>query len=306
LGCDVYKHGISQFGPARAAQILSMLDSSECREDQVASFLCSEKNSQIKDVAVYKCLARALILEPVSSGYIVDNPPMVFEQYLQDFKSEEATIMPGPLTAECVGCNGSKHTFLEAEGTHQCTVCWSTICRHCIFDLTKISVDNAIKCMACARSELAGEFGSSNATEADMRNSMAEKHICVPAAASYVDVFELYEEMIDDENMSSFGKLIDDVRYPLEATTVLHPSSGVIKRLSEAVPVHSISDLIRDKEIAGQQVAGLIHVLASLVDLGHNHSKGAVSYHHVLSNNVLDWAKNARIDTGERLCKRAV
>jgi hypothetical protein len=82
LGCDVYKHGIFKFGSARAAQILSKLDKSKCREDQVASFLCSKNNSQIKDVTVYKCLTRALILEPVSSGYIVDKPPMVFEQYL--------------------------------------------------------------------------------------------------------------------------------------------------------------------------------------------------------------------------------
>jgi hypothetical protein len=82
LGSDVYKYSIFKFGPVRAAKILSKLDKLNCTENQVAYFLCSKKNSQIKGVAVYKCLARALILEPVSSGYIVDNPPMVFEQYL--------------------------------------------------------------------------------------------------------------------------------------------------------------------------------------------------------------------------------
>jgi hypothetical protein len=75
--------------------------------------------------------------------------------------------MPGPPTAECVGCNGSKHTFLEAEGSHRCTVCQSTVCQQCIFDLTNTSV-GTIKGMACARLELVCEVGNSNATEADM------------------------------------------------------------------------------------------------------------------------------------------
>jgi hypothetical protein len=67
-----------------------------------------------------------------------------------------------------------------------------------------------------------------------------------------------------------------------------------------------IGGTVHDDKVEAKHVAGLVHLLALLVDLEKQHEKGKITYHHVMPKNLVKFASEGRVHAGERLCKRAV
>jgi hypothetical protein len=57
-----------------------------------------------------------------------------------------------------------------------------------------------------------------------MRAEIISKGHQAPASAIYYEVLELYERYVVGGNVNIFSKSFQDVKYPLEATRVLHLS----------------------------------------------------------------------------------
>jgi hypothetical protein len=138
-----------------------------------------------------------------------------------------------------------------------------------------------------------------------MRAAIWEKQQYVPVRATFAEVVQLYGTLVLDNTVDMFSASFEAVTYPLCPPVVLHMSSDRITRI-KTVDMRNIGDLIRDPDVKAKHVACLVHVLASLVDLDKKHEKGKITYHHVMPKNLVMFASQGRVHTGERLCKRAV
>jgi len=310
LGSDAWPGGIRSFGPKAADDALKAIDNMYSDDDErnelFLSKLVEYAGCDVKDKSAILCFAQSLIYETSTVGYI-HGPPRELYTYLEEFKDPSVTriISNGPKVLECAGVNGNRHKFLEAEGTYSCSTCGVLLCRHCRFDDSAKAPDSEVKCMPCVRGLVAPGDAACLPTENKMRMAITERKIQVPADATYAEVLNLYEEYVEDSSLDVFCNPISEVKYPLCSPAVLHPSSSAIIRMKH-VSMRDFGHLVRDEEISVQHIAELIHLIASLVDVDTTMIKNCATYRNILSKNIISFAENSRVHTGERLCKRAI
>ena len=95
-----------------------------------------------------------------------------------------------------------------------------------------------------------------------MRQELANVGKNVPGGATYQEVLGIYLDYEDSGALLDLSK----VKYPLEPTAALHPSKNLIKEMKR-VKMKDVSQIIRDLKIPAVHVAGLVTILAKLVEL---------------------------------------
>jgi hypothetical protein len=260
----------------------------------------------VKDKDAVLCLSRSLLYEKTNRGYVHSNPA-VLEKYLEAFADTDTRIVDGPQITTCKGCSGlSPHPFLVAEGIFECEVCKMGLCRFCFMTSEDMNGflegEGRVLCLDCARASISGLTEGED--ESEMRSFLAAKGQGVPASATYLQVLKLFEQAKSGD-YDMFENDIKNVKYPILRTSALHPSQPDFERI-KTVSVKEIESLFVDDNVDFDVVVDLLHILASLTQLGERQDGEKMSHKHVLPNNVRNMAENARVHTGERLLKRGL
>jgi hypothetical protein len=124
LGCDAYPKGVEGAGPKVAHELLEKhrrLSGVELH-NALAGAISIIKGATVRDKAAVLCLMKSLVYEKTDDGYCryVHDSPTELEAYLEEFATDDTTIIDGPLTVTCKGSKGISHSFLVAEGTYEC------------------------------------------------------------------------------------------------------------------------------------------------------------------------------------------
>ena len=144
-------------------------------------------------------------------------------------------------------------------------------------------------CFDCVHASILGLTDGED--EAEIRAFLAKKGLAVPATATYMQVLSLFEKAGAGE-FDMFDNDIRDVKFPVLLTSALHPSQPNFKRI-KTVTVREMEKLFLDDKITIDVVVDLLHILASLTQLGERPIGKKLSYRHVLPSNIIQMAENA-------------
>jgi len=276
LGCDVYPGGVAHFGPAKMHTAITGIAEAGCvsqneRFDKLCIVLSEAARKENKTIditshnAVLRTLTKALICEPCDAVGDPDdvvtymyNKPDELEYYLRDFapSDESVRIVAGPLVTNCPGYGKGAHSFLCAEGISACAKCNSNFCKFCVFPFMGLPT-----CLNCLRYETVG-FDNS-LTEANMRETLKNKHVRVPAEASYHEVMELYEMMLDGQEYCSLLAL--SVPFPCFPSIFFDGHAGTTHIILEGLDISDIPRIIRDDDVISlSHVCDIITLLSLL------------------------------------------
>ena len=305
VGCDACPGGVVGAGPKAASDLIAKHSglSGDALHLALAEDISKMKGATVVERDAVLCLAKSMLYEKTNTGYIHDEPA-VLEKYLEEFASPNTEVIDGPRIATCKGCSGISHPFLAAEGSFTCGSCEATLCQFCFMrEADEEHLEGTrLLCLECMRGAISGMTEGED--EAEMRAFLAEKGQAVPARATYLQVLDLFEKAEAGE-FDIFEDDIKNVKFPILATSALHPSQPDFERIKE-VPVHEMERLIVDSNIPMAVVTDLLHILASLTRVEARKKGEKLTYRHVLPSNVIKMAENARVHTGERLCKRGL
>jgi hypothetical protein len=127
----------------------------------------------------------------------------------------------------------------------------------------------------------------------------------VPALLPIGDLQELNINVVDNNSMDSLGSfLLEQVTFPIYPPIALSQDQGTLKFLLH-FDFHDGGRFIRNNTFSTKQRCGLINLFARLVTFCKVEStlpKAATVLPYMISY----FAKNARVDSGERLMKRAI
>ena len=113
---------------------------------------------------------------------------------------------------------------------------------------------------------------------------------------------------------AAYAERIGNVMFPLLPPRVLHPSqlanaNSAIKIVHPAVPMRAFSGVIGEPLVSHRAKAGLLNLMAVIARTSKTRGKGSrekLSYHHCVSETLIEMAKNARVHAGGRTIERAV
>lgn len=325
VGCDACPGGVDGMGPQKALDLLNQVNknlSGEALHDKLAEVISSIRTARVKDKDAVLCLAKSMLYEKTNHGYMYDEPAEL-EQYIADFAAENTVIVDGPEIATCKGCNGISHPFLASEEVKSCAQCKAVLCRFCGIDEKEVNEfshddnlgndndanendsNDGYLCFDCARSIIAGDVADKSETE--MRDWLKQKGQNVPATATYADVLDLYQQLESGE-LDFFDDDIAKVKFPILPTEALHRSKAVDYNIEwiKELPMRNIGELIHSEDVPIDIVLELVHLLASLTDIKARKKGEKLSYEHSLPKNLINMMRNARVHSGERLCKRSL
>lgn len=310
LGCDALTGGVPGLGASSLYNLLQKCQPHPMMHVDFAGKLCDQWKAVVKDPLALLCMVNSLLCEKTNSDdcYMFE-VPQVLEKYNAAFAAPEMEIIDGPNLIECKGCNGVGHSFLEAEGVSLCCECDSSLCRFCVWvDDTKESGScPSTYCLDCMWCNLGVAGETNQLTEQEMRVFLKGHAVNVPACATYAKVLMLFQQYDEDE-YAIFTEDISTVWYPILPTSSLKPTNELYSKIEriKKVKMNKIGELVSSTGIDAVSVFGFVQLLASLTDIKPKNSSQQLTYKHVVPQNLLKMATNARVHSGERLIKRGL
>jgi hypothetical protein len=146
LGCDYLVGEIKGVGPKQIQELL--LSNPDQLPKQFTASLAHNPKPTIQDPSVYWCIAKSILYEPTTDGYMRE-PPSTLYEYNKEFGCTNTVIRDNPCPMlECIGCTGDHHLFLSAEGSYECATCHACLGRFCVFEEAPAKT----QCFTCATS----------------------------------------------------------------------------------------------------------------------------------------------------------
>ena len=260
---------------------------------------------------VITALVDAMAFEPATalpSGelvYSVEAPSTPVDRYLCDFihGNDESIVCSNCKLAVFLGPTSlHAHTFMIGEGTRSCVACQRIYCRMCVSSDAGL----CIPCLGVGGGVNIEDSSVANLSEADLRHALSEK-IEVPASLPIGDLQELYINVVENNSMDSLGSfLLKKVPFPIYYPSIaLNRARGNLKYLL-SFDFHDGGRFLCSHTLSTKQRCGLINLFVCLVTFHKAESSTLPKAATVLPCIISDFAKNARVDSGERLMKRAI
>jgi len=278
IGCDVYPGGLKNFGPSKIYKVLQdIMNNPDVaptdRFNMFASVLAkimvdksgTKTNEKLRLTSLALItLAKAFVYEPCNEEgkhgnvYLYGRPEKL-ESYLKEFCSDhdDVTITHDLKVLQCNGFGCGPHTILEAaEQLYTCSTCGVSVCHFCC---DKVQL-NSIRCLVCFRAE---SFAAGNdVTEKEMRATLQKYDQNVPTSATYRDVMQLYEEVVDEKRLECFHDKIKSVDMPSQPSSFFNHSS---KCNLLSVKVSELSRVVRDERLSPELLCDFVTFLSALV-----------------------------------------
>ena len=311
IGNDHWIKGQEGFGPSAAMKVLQdakTIHDAAQRRNFIASQILNHKGDKTK----MKCkdtlfaFSSALLYEPANEvkqpRAYAHSPPTFLPNYLSDFAPNAGcTIIESLEVMTCAFLgNGTTHTFLSAEGHHACSDCSQTICRYCATKENK-SADKLV-CIGC-RAAMSGGLNESVDMET-MRKKIIEVGVSVPSTASYLNIKDLHDKIVEDEEMNLHWKELQQVELPKHGVKG-YKSPLFIEKVSDNVM--NFARVFNSSAISNIQARELLHFCAELVTFQTTDDTVGKRYkvHDVMPQMMIDFCNRSRAHSGLRLMKRA-
>ncbi|KAI2509493.1 hypothetical protein MHU86_4870 [Fragilaria crotonensis] len=255
---------------------------------------------------VITALIDAMAFEPATllpSGellvYSVAAPIAPLDHYLCDFTHNKSMVVSNCELAVCLGPTSlHSHTFMIGEGRSQlCEGCRSHMCISSVAGL-------CITCLGVGGGVNFEDASVARLSEGELRNALSKK-MEVPALLPIGDLLELYVNVAENNSMDSLGLfLLEHVTFPIYPPIALNQDQGTLKYLLR-FDFYEGGRFLRNNILSTKQRCGLINLFACLVTFCKTESTSPKAA-TVIPNTISYFAKNARVDSGERLMKRAI
>ena len=324
LGCDVFD-GVKDLGIKKIEEKLKKIecDPAASQVSSFKSFMQSKMNNL--DLGIIDTLVSAFIYEPgivdetkrVESSYDATNneqqlqkyvhsppPDYSFPRFLEPFSlprdSTQHEIVDGPPLCYCSGFNGNgRHSYLEFEGSYQCSHCNVTFCKTCTFipseDIpkgTKAYPDGRIYyqdadcqklfCLDCFKAMRYGENMTSsevtslpataNVTTSEMRQVLNERvglQLSASSEISPLELLDIYDMYVSSPSNSRDSIHLEQarqkIRYPLFGTDCIGDKT-IFKPIGEEFPFTGGGRFISDPQtVSNDNVCQVLELLTLLL-----------------------------------------
>ena len=144
--------------------------------------------------------------------------------------------------------------------------------------------------------------------EEKMRSKLKEKGQNVPLAATYAQVLELYDYIVEKDMMSMFRSDVAKIQYPLLPSSALNLVSKDIQVLLKTKG-SDLGRALRDPSLSPKHVCGLVHLMGEMVRMDGDYTASHVRREQPVHKNTPDvlirFAANARVHSGLHILKRS-
>lgn len=322
IGCDVWLPGIPNVGPANVEKELKLLErqklsKEEMRQAFLGWMLDRSKNNPKFNKEVILTLSQAILCEsvvsisddddePLPDPKFMYDKPIQLPSYLSTFgEGTTCTIIDGPPIATCPGINGraDPHMFLEAEGSHSCSVCNTTFCRTCGY-LPNMNYRSHLKkafyksrdkklCLGCYKEQhvtkLESEASeSSNLTVSKMKQKLLDQDVVIPHDTKPHEVLGLFSFYHNKKPLYEIAA--EKVPFPL------HTSSSFKKKVENNFLFEGSFDtfsLFDEENITDELVPQVFSLFASILQYNDNIDRSLPQYNGMPSI-VIDFAHQYR------------
>jgi len=331
IGCDTLPKGVPSVGLASLSKLLET-------HKTVDSFLkaLSETSDKAPSISALTTCLDALEFEPVGPLRTFDDidneddhydddpdqrpnkwvfePPAKLDRYLEDFAPSWDVVRDDLELFQCPGhAQQSAHLFICETMCRKCSECNVDCCRFCVVDVNKeINKDKKkcdptrlpvkLECLKCLASAAVDSDIPGDQIDA-MRQELAARNCVGLADASYAEILELYDSVVDKGALD----LNALASFPTQPSSKL----GSFETISKFFEFREGGRFVRDEKIAdaGRLVelldllAHLVRYTSAFIEKARNAEEKAIFLG--LPDILIDFCKQCRIDGGLRLMKRA-
>ena len=289
---------------------------------------CATEHEKIGYKTFIQTLVQTYLFEPANFSshmtannqttnfYVNGKKPNSLHPYNVEFRrtDDAIQIIPGCLDVDyCVGiCDSTGHVFLKHEGSFKCNHCCRSICITCKFEEVNEAGEKKIYCSNCFKEEILSPDSSNNTTNTltniyisreTMRAALATVGTEVLATDNYVDVNDLYDALVENNGAVYDGRILSEsVTIPEKPSSFLNTMHTIT-----SFDIRNGGRYIHDDNLSTRQIIEITKLLASLVMIEqmNNNTRNNETY-HVLPKMIIEFVKKSRVNSGYRLCKRAV
>lgn len=335
VGCDVFPSGVKNIGIPTLARTVSLfrsssLDSPTYNEAALFERLVAMLKKEFKPILIKEAsevsreeaeavadgeaeeiantLIDALVYEPtnkvdMNKTYLGGVEPAQLFKYCDEFAVATTQVKQGPVILKCKGVGGKDHNFLAACGHSLCGKCNHVICTHC--QMTIDMNGTRIFCLLCGATELlVPDIGTEAAISIDIqRQRLLGVHQFTGANDLDSDEVEDVLEMMDF--LRDYRAQVDTVQFPLYKTAEMETMTTKWEDVAE-IDFSGGGAFIADGTINQRHIPHILHFFAavatfSLPDEKHTQWQKDKAIYDALPKLIIDFAGNARVDSGYRL-----